>query len=284
MNKLLTVKDLMLKANDVRVDVINSLLEAGSGHSAGPLGMADIFTILYFNVMRHDPKNPALPSRDRLVLSNAHICPLLYAQLAEAGYFPLEELKTLRKLGTRLHGHPHNLALPGLEASGGPLAQGTSIACGIALALKMDKSNSRVYLMMSDGELEEGQSWEALMFAAKYSLDNITAVIDRNFIQIDGNTEDIMPLEPLKQKLEAFNWNVMVVNGHDYPKLLEAFKAASEFKGKPTVIIALTTPGKGVSFMENNFEWHGKPPNKDEALKALSELSVARQKILEENP
>ena len=252
------------------------LLEAGSGHSAGPLGMADVFTALYFNVLNHDPNNTSFPDRDRVVLSNGHICPVQYATLARAGYFPVEELKTLRKLGTRLHGHPHNLALPGIENSAGPLGQGLSIACGMAYAAKLDNKTHRIFCLMSDGEQEEGQIWEAVMFAGKNKLHNLTAIMDRNNIQIDGFTEDVMPLEPLKEKYEAFGWHVLEVDGHNIQQIIDACKEAHSIFEKSTLIIAHTIPGKDVSFMEFQYEWHGKPPNKEEALKALEELKRLR--------
>ena len=270
--KIGDVKKLNLIANEIRQDIIKMLVSAGSGHSAGPLGMADIFTALYFNIMNHNPKKPKWDSRDRFVLSNGHICPLWYATLSKAGYFPHKELKTLRKLGTRLEGHPHNLFLPGIENSGGPLGQGISIAVGIALSGKMDNKKFHVYCGMSDGELEEGQPWEAFMFAAKNNLSNLIAVIDRNYIQIDGNTEEIMPLDPLNKKLKAFNWNVLEINGNNMEEIIDAFAKAKKFKEKPTVIIANTLPGKGVSFMEGKYEWHGKPPTKEQAEIALAEL------------
>lgn len=276
-------QDLQYKANDVRQDIIEMLLEAKSGHSAGPLGMADVFTALYFNVMKHDPANPAWEGRDRLVLSCGHICPVLYATLAESGYFPKAELKTLRKLGTRLHGHPHNLALPGIETSSGPLAQGSSQAVGMALAFKMDHLKNRVYLVMSDGEQQEGQVWEAIMFAGKNKLHNLTAIIDRNNIQIDGYTEDVMPLENLRAKYEAFNWHVLEIDGHNMQAIIDAYHEAEAIFEKPTVIIAHTIPGKGVDFMENQFEWHGKSPNKDEAGVALKELRTLRGQITSEH-
>lgn len=275
----LSIKDLQLKANEIRLDIITSLLEAGSGHSAGPLDLAEIFTALYFSVMRHDPKNPKWEERDRLVLSCGHVCPVLYATLAEAGYFPKEELKTLRKLGSRLQGHPHNLALPGVENSSGPLAQGSSQAVGMALALRMDHSKSRVFLVMSDGEQNEGQIWEAVMLAGKEKLHNLTAIIDRNNIQIDGYTEDVMPLEGLRAKYEAFNWHVLEVDGHNLRDIIDAYNEARAIYEKPTVIIAHTIPGKGVDFMEGKFEWHGKPPNAEEAKIALHELRTLQGQI-----
>ncbi len=275
----MTIEELKYKANDIRQDIIEMLLEAGSGHSAGPLGMADVFTALYFEVLKHDPKNPKMPGRDRLVLSCGHICPVLYASLAEAGYFEKSELKTLRKLGTRLHGHPHNLSLPGLETSSGPLAQGASLGVGMAMAARMNHLKHRVYLVMSDGEQQEGQIWEAVMFAGKYKLHNLTAVIDRNNIQIDGHTEEVMPLENLKAKYEAFNWHVLEVDGHNMQSIINAFREAETIFEKPTVIIAHTIPGKGVDFMENDYKWHGMPPDKEQAKKALDELRTLRGKI-----
>ncbi len=279
----MNLQELQYKANDIRQDIINMLVEAGSGHSAGPLDMADIFTALYFKLMKHDPHNPTWSGRDRLVLSCGHICPVLYATLAEAGYFPVEELKTLRKLGTRLHGHPHNLALPGIETSSGPLAQGASQAVGIALALRMDHMKNRVYLVMSDGEQNEGQIWEAVMLAGKEKLHNLTAIIDRNNIQIDGFTEDVMPLENLREKYEAFNWHVLEVDGHNMSAIIDAYKEAEAIYEKPTVIIAHTIPGKGVDFMEGKYEWHGKPPSKKEADEALKDLRTLRGQIRSEH-
>lgn len=275
----MTIEELKYKANDIRQDIIEMLLSAGSGHSAGPLGMADVFTALYFEVMKHDPKNPKMPGRDRLVLSCGHICPVLYASLAEAGYFEKSELKTLRKLGTRLHGHPHNLALPGLETSSGPLAQGASLSVGMAMAARMNHLKHRTYLVMSDGEQQEGQVWEAVMFAGKYKLHNLTAVIDRNNIQIDGHTEEVMPLDSLKAKYEAFNWHVLEVDGHNMQSIINAFREAETIFEKPTVIIAHTIPGKGVDFMEGDYKWHGMPPDKEQAKKALDELRTLRGKI-----
>jgi len=269
-----SVAKLNLIANKIRQDIIKELAEAGSGHSAGPLGMSDIFTALYFHVMNHDPKNPEFAGRDRFILSNGHICPVWYATLANAGYFPVEELMTLRKIDSRLQGHPHYKCAPGVENTAGPLGQGISMACGIALGGKMDNKPFRVYCGLGDGEINEGQPWEAFMFAAKFKLDNLIAIIDRNRIQIDGNTEDIMPLDPLADKMKAFNWNVIEIDGNDMKAVLAAFEVAKKNKGKPTCIIANTVPGKDVSFMEHKYEWHGKPPSKDEAVKALSELTA----------
>jgi len=265
-------KKLKLIANTIRQDIIKMLVQAGSGHSAGPLGMADIFTALYFNVMNHNPKKPQWQDRDRFILSNGHICPVWYATLARAGYFPVKELKTLRKLGTRLQGHPHINSAPGIENSGGPLGQGISIAVGVALAGKMDKKKFRVYCGMGDGEINEGQPWEAFMFAAKNRLDNLIGIVDRNYIQIDGDTENVLPLDSLAAKLKSFNWHVIEINGNNTGEILKAFEKANKNKGKPTVIIANTVPGKGVSFMEGKYEWHGKPPTKEQGELALAEL------------
>ena len=273
------LKQLELKANQIRQDIIAMLVEAGSGHSAGPLGMADIFTALYFHVLKHDPKHPEWPGRDRLVLSNGHICPVRYAAMAEAGYFPVSELKTLRRLGSRLQGHPHRVALPGMETTSGPLGSGLSQAAGMALALKMDGVSNRVYCAMSDGEHDAGQTWEAVMFAAKYKLNNLTGILDRNNIQIDGYTEDIMPLDDLKNKYESFNWHVLEIDGHNIREFVDACAAAQTIFEKPTVIIAHTIPGQGVDFMERKFEWHGKPPNKEEAVEALRELRTLQGQI-----
>jgi transketolase len=283
MQKITELKELKLKANNIRKSIITMLAEAKSGHSAGPLGMADIFSVLYFNVLNHRPKEPGWNERDRLILSHGHVCPVRYAAMAEAGYFPLEELKTLRKLGSRLQGHPHNLDLPGIENTAGPLGQGISVATGIALGAKMKKKDFKVFCLMGDGELNEGQPWEAFMFAAKNKLDNLIVLIDRNYIQIDGNTEEIMPLDPLNKKFEAFNFQVIELNGNDIKELIKGFEKAKKVKGKPVAIIANTIPGKGVSFMEGKAEWHGKPPNKEEAVKALKELNDIEKKIREED-
>ncbi len=257
----LTLNELKYKANDIREDIIEMLLAAGSGHSAGPLDMADVFTALYFEVLRHNPNDPKWDGRDYLVLSAGHICPVLYATLAEAGYFPKKELKTLRKLGTRLHGHPNRLDLPGIENSSGPLAQGASQAVGLALGLRMDHKRNHVYCVMGDGEQDEGQIWEAAMFAGKEKLHNLTAIIDRNNIQIDGYTENVMPLENLREKYEAFNWHVLEVDGHNIQQFIDACNEAKAVYEKPTVIICHTIAGKGVDFMEERYEWHGIPPD-----------------------
>ena len=256
------IKELEKKANEIRQTLIESLIEAGSGHSAGPLGMADIFTLLYFHVLKHDPKKPDWPERDRLVLSNGHICPVQYATMAHAGYFSVKETKTLRKLGTRLQGHPHRTSLPGLETTSGPLGSGLSQAVGMAIALRMDGKKNIVYCLMSDGEHDAGQTWEAAMLAGREKLWNLVAIMDRNNIQIDGNTEDVMPLEPLRAKYEAFGWHVIDTGGHDFQELNSAIDEAKAVYEKPTMIIAHTIPGKGVEYMERDFRWHGVPPGK----------------------
>ena len=270
-------------ASRVRRDIIEMLVEAGSGHSAGPLGMADIFTAFYFHILNHDPKKPLWPDRDRLILSNGHICPVRYAAMARVGYFPLEELRTLRKLNTRLQGHPHRTALPGVETTSGPLGSGLSQAIGVALAARLDKKKYRVYCLMSDGEHNSGNIWEAVMFAGKNRLNNLTGVIDRNNIQIDGYTEDIMPLESLRDKYESFNWHVTEADGHNIEEFVDAVKEAQAIYEKPTVIIAHTIPGKGVSFMERDYLWHGKPPTANEGKDALHELRTLRGRIKSEH-
>lgn len=277
------LKELDLKADEARKLLIETLLEAGSGHSAGPLDMADIFTAFYFHILNQDPKNPDWPDRDRLILSNGHICPIRYVTMAMAGYFPISELKTLRKLNSRLQGHPHRTALPGLETTSGPLGEGLSQGIGIALAAKLDKKRYRTYVVTGDGELNEGNIWEAAMFAGKIKLNNLTAIIDRNNIQIDGFTEDVMPLEPLRDKWEAFNWHVLEVDAHNIREFVDAIKEADAIYEKPTVIIAHSVPGKGVEFMEKDFHWHGKPPNKEEAKIALAEIRTLRGKIKSEH-
>ncbi|MDZ7586789.1 MAG: transketolase [Patescibacteria group bacterium] len=269
----LDLSQLKTKAQEIRIDLIKMLFKAGSGHTAGPLGMADIFTALYFSILNHDPKNPAWPDRDRLILSNGHICPVLYATLAHAGYFKIQELMTLRQLDSRLQGHPNRLDLPGLETSSGPLAQGISQAVGFALAAKIDKKNHHNFCLMGDGELDEGLVWEAFMFGAKEKLGNLIAIIDRNHIQLDGTTEEIMPLEPLKAKLASFNWLVMEMDGHNFEDILSTLMQAKVPSDQPVAIIAHTIPGKGVSFMECKSEWHGKTPNIEETKLALQELS-----------
>lgn len=256
------IREISEKAKAIRITIIEMLVAAGSGHLAGPLGMADIFAALYFRVLKHDPKNPDWPLRDRLMLSNGHIVPVRYAAMAHAGYFPVEECLTLRKFGSRLQGHPERDMLPGLETTSGPLGSGLSQAAGYAYAARMDKKDFRVFCAMSDGEHEEGNTWEAMMFAGKYRLANLTGIMDRNNIQIDGNTEDIMPLEPLRDKYEAFNWHVIEVDGHNIPQFVDACDEAKSIKEKPTLILAHTTPSKGVPTIENDYRWHGTPPGK----------------------
>ncbi|MES2059617.1 MAG: transketolase [Patescibacteria group bacterium] len=277
------IKFLEEKANDIRISIIEMLLEAGSGHTAGPLGMADTFSALYFHILKHDPKNPSLTDRDLVVLSNGHICPVYYAALAHSGYFPVEELKTLRKFGSRLQGHPHREYLPTiLETSSGPLGSGLSQAVGMAIADRMDRgpaSSRQIYALLSDGEHDEGQTWEAYLLAGKEKLQNLTVIIDRNNIQIDGYTESIMPLEPFGDKLRAFGFHVQSVDGHNFESIIEAIGVAQAEFAKPSVIILDTIPGKGVKEFERKFEWHGKPPNKEEAAMALAELRAIGAKI-----
>lgn len=270
-------------AVEARKLVISSLLEAGSGHSAGPLGMADVFTALYFHILNHDPKNPNWPDRDRLLLSNGHICPILYVSLAQSGYFPKAELKTLRKIDSRLQGHPHRTVLPGIENTSGPLGEGIAQSVGIALAGKMDKRRYHVYCVASDGEHQEGNTWEALQLAAKFRLDNLTVIIDRNKIQIDGSTEDVLPLEPFADKYQAFGWEVQEVDGHNIEAIVDAARYCRSITEKPTVIIAHNIPGKGVDFMERDYTWHGKPPNSEEAKKAMKQLRTLQGRIRSEN-
>lgn len=278
------IKDLELKANAIRQSIIEMLVEAGSGHTAGPLGMADIFTAMYFHVLRHDPKNPEWENRDRLILSNGHIVPVRYATMAHAGYFPLEELKTLRKFGSRLQGHPEREKLPGLENTSGPLGSGLAQASGIALGLRMDSEKlsfpkPHVFCCMSDGELDEGNTWEAVMFAGNRKLNNLTAIIDRNNIQIDGMTEQVMPLEPLADKWRAFNWHVIEIDGHNFNEIIDAVNQAKAIVEKPTVIIAHTIPGKGIPEIEFDYKWHGVPPNAEQAGKWLTQLRTLQGKI-----
>lgn len=281
MSGQLTIPQLEHKAVTVREDIIRMLEHAGSGHSAGPLGLADIFTALYFDVMRHDPKNPDMPDRDIMILSNGHCAPVRYAAMAEAGYFPVEELKTLRKFGTRLQGHPERTRLPGMENTSGPLGSGLSQASGMSYVLKyLDKQPHRwVYTVMGDGELNEGNIWEAAMFAGKYKLHNLIGIIDRNNIQIDGNTEDVMPLEDLRGKWESFGWHVQEIDGNNIESIIDACSMARAIVEKPSVIIAHTVPGKGVPFMEYDYHWHGMPPNSEQAREALKKLRSLDGKI-----
>ncbi len=271
--------ELHITATEIQKLIIEMLAEAGSGHPGGSLGMTDIFTCMYFHILKQNPKDPGWLDRDRLILSNGHICPVQYATLAKAGYFPIEELMTLRKINSRLQGHPHRGTLPGLETTSGPLGSGISQAVGMALAEKTYNQNYRIYCLTSDGEHQEGNSWEAIMMAPKYELDNLTVVIDRNMIQIDGVTEKVLPLEVLKDKYDSFNWHTIEVDGHNMKDFVQAVKASTEVKGKPTCIIAHTIPGKNVSFMENDYLWHGKAPNKEEAAKAIQELDALLLKL-----
>lgn len=273
------VTKLEAHAEAIRETIVNMLVAAGSGHTAGPLGMADIFTAFYFHILKHDPKHPEWEERDRLILSNGHIVPVRYAAMAHAGYFPIEECLTLRKFGTRLQGHPERLRLPGLETTSGPLGEGLSQAGGMAYALRMDGKKNRVYVVMGDGEQNEGNVWEAVMWVGKHKLSNLTAIIDRNNIQIDGMTEDVMPLESLRAKYEAFNWHVIEVSGHDFAAFIAAIEEAQAIYEKPTLILAHTIPGKGVPEIEFDYHWHGKPPTKEEGKRFLKEIRSMRGKL-----
>ena len=271
--KITSTKQLRRISKEIRKNVLISLAEAGSGHTGGSLGLADIFTTLYFNILNHDPDNPDWEDRDRLILSIGHVIPVHYATLAIAGYFPKEELLTLRKLGSRLQGHPgREHGLPGLELSAGSLGQGLSVAVGMALAGKMDNKKWRVYSIHGDGELQEGSIWEAAMSASNYKLNNLISIIDRNDLQIDGKTSDVMQLEPLADKWKSFGWNVLECNGHDHSDIIEKINQAKECKGKPTVIIAKTIMGKGVNSIEDNHLWHGKTPLKEQLKDFLIQL------------
>lgn len=284
MKTKLTIEQLEAIAYDIREDIIRMLERAGSGHSAGPLGLADIFTALYFDVLKHDPNNPQWEQRDLLLLSNGHTVPVQYATMAHAGYFDRKELMTLRAFGSRLQGHPERLKLPGLETTSGPLGCGLSQACGMALAMRMDKDFHRwVYVVMGDGELDEGNVWEAAMLAGKYKLHNVIGIIDRNNIQIDGPTEVVMPLEDLRGKWEAFGWHVLEIDGNNMEAIIDACAMARAIVEKPVMIIAHTIPGKGVDFMEYDFHWHGVPPNHEQAVVALKELRTLKGKIRSEH-
>ncbi|MFH1047985.1 MAG: transketolase [Patescibacteria group bacterium] len=273
------LKELELKALEIRQDIVKMLAEAGTGHPAGSLGMADVFTALYFEVLRHDPSNPDWSDRDRLLLSNGHICPARYAAMARAGYFSPKELLTLRKFGSRLQGHPERLKLPGLESTSGPLGAGLAQGAGLAYAAKMDGQRWQTYVITSDGEHGAGLHWEAMLFAAKYKLGNLTNIIDRNNIQIDGTNDQVMPLEPLKEKYEAFNWHVIEIDGNDIEQIIEACNQAKTITELPTCIIARNIPGCGVSFMENDHRWHGRSPNEQETTQALAELKKIEQRL-----
>ena len=292
-DKKLSIEEIELKANDIRQDIIKSLEEAGSGHSAGPLGLADIFAALYFDIMKHDPKNPDWDERDILMLSNGHCAPVMYAAMANTGYLDRKELMTLRKFKSRLQGHPERKALPGIESTSGPLGSGLSQAAGIAMAMRMNNDSHRwIYTVMGDGELNEGNIWEAAMFAAKYNLHNIIGIVDRNNIQIDGTTEHVMPLEDLRAKWESFGWHVVEIDGNDVEAVIDACAMARAIVEKPIVIIAHTIPGKGVGYMEYDYHWHGTPvgladmagapPVNEQAKVALKDLRTLRGKIKNE--
>ncbi|MDD5710823.1 MAG: transketolase [Candidatus Colwellbacteria bacterium] len=270
-------------ANKIRKKIVDIVEDAGSGHIAGPMGMADVFTALYFHILNFDPKNPGWEDRDRLVLSNGHIAPVQYAAMAYAGYFPVKDLKTFRKLHSRFQGHPHREMLPGIETSSGPLGEGLAQAAGMALTARLDGEKYRIYCVMSDGEQQEGSVWEAAMFIGKNKLSNVTAIIDRNSIQTDGYTENVMPLEPLHEKYEAFNWHVLDIDGHNLEQMVDAANEAKAVAYQPTLIIAHTIPGKGVSFMEGNYKWHSRSPNREEERKALAELRTLQGRIRSED-
>ncbi len=293
-DKKLAIEKLELIANDVRQDIIKSLENAGSGHSAGSLGLADIVTALYFDILKHDPNNPTWDERDIFMLSNGHCVPVQYVVMAYAGYFPKKELMTLRKFKSRLQGHPERLVLPGLETTSGPLGSGLGQAAGMALTMRMNKDSHRwVYVIMGDGELDEGNNWESALFTAKYKLHNVIGIVDRNNIQIDGTTEHVMPLEDLRAKWEAFGWHVIEIDGNDIEAVIDACAMARAIVEKPIVIIAHTVPGKGVDFMEYDYHWHGMPvgladvggapPKNDQAMVALKELRTLRGRIKNEH-
>ena len=277
------IKEIELKAEAIRETVVEMLVAAGSGHTAGPLGMADIFAAFFFYILKHDPANPAMEDRDRLMLSNGHIVPVRYAAMAHAGYFPVAECLTLRKFGSRLQGHPERLRMPGMETTSGPLGSGLGQASGYAYGARMDNKKFRVYCFMSDGEQDAGNTWEAAMFAGANKLSNLTALIDRNNIQINGMTEDVMPLENLRAKYEAFGWHVLETDGHNINAIISAVEQAKAIYEKPTLILAHTIPGKGIKEIEFDYHWHGKTPNKEEAAKFLAELRTMKGKIQSEH-
>tara|TARA_Y100000310_G_scaffold345817_1_gene470424 strand:- start:3059 stop:3883 length:825 start_codon:yes stop_codon:yes gene_type:complete len=266
------IEELKQTAHNIRKDIIEMLGRAGSGHPGGSLSAADIVVALYFYKMKHDPKNPEWENRDRFILSKGHACPLLYAVLAEAGYFPEQELSKLRKVDSMLQGHPHP-GTPGVEIATGSLGQGLSVANGIAIAAKLDKKDYKVYALIGDGESQEGQIWEAAMTAAHYKLDNLVAILDHNCLQIDGKTECVMNIDPVAPKWKSFGWHVIEINGHDFNEIIKALDSADKVKGKPVMIIANTIKGKGVSFMEDKADWHGKAPDEKQMKEALKELS-----------
>ncbi len=274
------VRDLRIIATDIRKDILRSLYAAKSGHTAGSLGAADIFTVLYFDFLNVDSKNPDDDHRDYFILSCGHICPALYSTLANKGFFDRSELGTLRKLGSRLQGHPHRESLPGIESTSGPLGSGLSQAAGLALALKRDGKQNKVVCLTSDGEHDEGNTWEAVLFAHKYHLNNLTVIVDRNRIQIDGNTEDIMPLGSIREKYISFGWGVIEIDGNSIPQIIAALEKSTHERTKPLVIVANTTPGKGVKLFENDYKWHGKAPNEQEFLQAMNELEAEHLRAL----
>ncbi len=267
------MEELKLKAKQIRREVIKMVAAAKSGHPGGPLGLADIYAALYFKILKHDPKNPNWEERDRLILSNGHVCAVRYASMALSGYFPIEDLKTFRNINSKLQGHPSTRYMEGLETSSGSLGQGLSLATGIALGLRHQNKTNKVYACISDGECGEGMTWEAAQSAVHFKLDNLVAFMDRNFIQIDGNTEEVMRLEPLGKKFEMFGWNLIEADGHDMNQILESFAKAEKHKGSPTLILFRTVIGKGVSYMENKAEWHGTFPNAEQEKQALLELA-----------
>ena len=273
MDNKYTILELTDIAKEIRKDILLSISEAGSGHTGGSLGLADVFTSLYFNILNHNPQKPNYNNRDRLILSIGHVAPVLYAALANAGYFSKSELLSLRKLGTRLQGHPgKNHNLPGIELSSGSLGQGLSISVGLALSAKSDKKKWKVYTILGDGELQEGSIWEAAMSAAHYKLNNLIALVDRNHVQIDGQTNKVMNIEPLAEKWKAFGWNVLNCNGNNIAEIIDTYKIANSEKTKPTVIIAETVMGKGVPEIEGNYLWHGKAPSKEQAKLFINSL------------
>lgn len=275
-----SIEELYQISSDIRQSVIKMLEHAGSGHSAGSLGMADVFTALYFYILKHDPHKSNWLNRDRVILSNGHICPVWYATLAQAGYFDKKELFTFRQINSRLQGHPHYHSIPGVENTSGSLGQGLSQAIGVALALKMEGKPNQVYALLSDGEHQEGQTWESYLFASAQNLTNLTVLIDRNNIQIGGMTEDVMPLEKLKEKIESFNWHVIEIDGHNFEQIISACHQAQSDQVRPTAIICHTIPGKGVDFMEGRFDWHGKSPDKEQAKIALKQIRTLNHKII----
>lgn len=273
MYKHLNNEQILEKSKELRALILKMLCVAGSGHPGGSLSSIDILTVLYNKILKHDPNNPKWEERDRFILSKGHGCPALYAVLADCGYFEEKELMTLRKFGSILQGHPHKHKTPGVELSSGSLGQGLSVATGIALAAKMDGSAIQTYCLMGDGEMQEGQIWEAIMAAGHYKLDNLCGIVDKNCLQIDGNVGEVMDIDPLTDKLISFKWNVIETDGHCVNKLELAFKEALKYEGKPTMIIAHTVKGKGISFMENGCDWHGRVPNKEQLKEALIELN-----------